>query len=396
MADYPNNKCIHQQFEEQVRKSTDSIALVFEKEELTYAELNARANKLAHYLVSKGAKEDTIAAICVERSIDLMVGILAIAKTGSTYLPLDPIYPKTRLGLIIDDAQPILFLTQTSLVDKIPECKAEIIYIDDREAYHNESTENLSYGNQQKPAFILYTSGSTGKPKGVLIRHNSTLNVVNAIAKKLQVTSKDTLLAVTTVAFDVAEMDFYLPLLNGAKLVIANQETVHDIELLKTKFDESGATLFFSTPVMFKMLVLSSWKGKPDLRILSGGEPFSREMAGKLLQRCKEVWNGYAPTETAIYSLVKKVLPEDTMAEGHVELGRPLDNNILYVLNSKRVPVPIGVPGELYIGGDGVAFGYINLPEMTKDRFIQYPLDNIRKPGFIKQATWCSINLMEL
>jgi amino acid adenylation domain-containing protein len=372
-TDYPGDKCIHQQFEEQVRKAPDSVALVFENEELTYAELNGRANKLAHYLVRRGAKEDTIVAICLERSVDLMVAILAVAKTGGTYLPLDPIFPKARLGLILDDAQPVLLLTQTSLVDKMPENKAEIIFIDDRDAYRNEPVDNLAFGNPQKGAYIIYTSGSTGKPKGVPVKHNSTLNVVNSIAKKMRVTSRDTLLAVTTVAFDVAEMDFYLPLLNGAKLVIANQETFHDIELLKNKIQASGATLFLATPVTFKMLILSSWKGKPDLRVLSGGEALSRELAGKLLERCGEVWNGYAPTETAIYSLVKKVNPEDTTGEGYVELGRPLDNTILYVVNAKGVPVPIGIPGELYIGGEGVSDGYLNLPEMTKERFVQDP-----------------------
>jgi len=196
---------------------------------------------------------------------------------------------------------------------------------------------------------------------------------VNSITKRMRVTSRDTLLAVTTVAFDVAEMDFYLPLLNGAKLVVANQETMHDIELLKSKLENSGATLFLATPVTFKMLVLSSWKGKPDLRILSGGEALSRELAGKLLQCCEEVWNGYAPTETTIYSLVKKVLPENTIGEGYVELGKPLDNTILYVLNSQKMPVPIGIPGELYIGGAGVSVGYLNLPEMTSERFISDP-----------------------
>jgi amino acid adenylation domain-containing protein len=259
-------------------------------------------------------------------------------------------------------------------LDKIPECSADIIYIEERNDYQDESADNLPFGNPQKAAYILYTSGSTGKPKGVQVKHHSTVNVVNSITKKLKVTSGDTLLAVTTVAFDVAEMDFYLPLLNGARLVIANQETVHDIELLKNKIDSSGATLFLATPVTFKMLILSSWKGKADLRVLSGGEALSRELAGKLLQRCGEVWNGYAPTETTIYSLVKKVLPENTTGDGYVELGRPLDNTLLYVLNSKRVPVPMGIPGELYIGGEGVSLGYLNLPEMTSERFIKDPV----------------------
>ena len=168
-------------------------------------------------------------------------------------------------------------------------------------------------------------------------------------------------------------MDFYLPLLNGAKLVIGTQETMHDIELLKTKIEESGATLLLATPVTFKMLIMSSWKGKHDLRVLSGGEALSRELAGKLLQLCGEVWNGCAPTETTIYSLVQKVMPENNTGEGYVEIGRPIDNTVLYVLNTKKVPVPIGVPGELYIGGEGVSLGYINLPELTKERFIQDP-----------------------
>lgn len=372
-AEYPFDKCIHQQFEEQVRKSPESVALVFENEQLTYSELNARANKLAHYLAGRGAREDSIVAICLERSVDLLVSVLAVAKTGATYLPLDPIFPKARLGLILDDAQPVLFITQYSLREQMPENKAELLYIDERDRYTNEPVDDLHFGNPQKAAYIIYTSGSTGKPKGVLVKHNSTLNCVNSITKKMRVTSQDTLLAVTTVAFDVAEMDFYLPLLNGGKLVLANQETMHDIELLKSKIESSGATLFLATPVTFKMLILSSWKGKKDLRILSGGEALSRELAGKLLERCGEVWNGYAPTETTIYSLVKHVLPEDTTGEGYMELGRPLDNTILYVLNSKQVPVPVGIPGELYIGGEGVSNGYINLPEMTKERFIQDP-----------------------
>ncbi|MCX6248516.1 MAG: amino acid adenylation domain-containing protein [Bacteroidetes bacterium] len=383
-ADYPFDKCIHHQFEEQVRKTPDSVALVFESDELTYSELNSRANQLAHYLVRRGAREDTFIAICLERSIDLMVGILAIAKTGGTYLPLDPIYPKVRLGLILDDAQPVLMLTQASLIEKLPENKAEIIFVDDKELFRNESAENLAFGNPQKAAYILYTSGSTGKPKGVQVKHNSTLNAVNAITKKLKVTSHDTLMAVTTVAFDVAEMDFYLPLLNGARLVIANQETVHDIELLKSKIESSGATLFLATPVTFKMLILSSWKGKKDLRILSGGEALSRELAGKLLDRCGEVWNGYAPTETTIYSLVQQVNTANTTGDGYVELGRPLDNTLLYVLNSKKVPVPAGIPGELYIGGEGVSVGYLNLPEMTKERFIQDPFGQDPEKRFYK------------
>ena len=372
-TDYPTGKCIHHLVEEQVRKTPDSIAVVFEKEHLTYAELNVRANQLAHYLAGQGAKEGTFVAICVRRSIDLVAGLLAISKTGATYLPLDPIYPKARQELILEDARPVIFLTQKSLLGKIAQSEARIILIDEKEKYNNEPAGNLPFGNSQNHAYILYTSGSTGKPKGVQIRHNSVINLVNSMSRLLKVTSQDILLAGTTISFDIAEMEMYLPLFTGAKLVIASEDTAMDMELLKKKIDESGATLFQATPVTFKMLLLSGWNGKQDLRLICGGEAFSKELARNLLARCREVWNGYGPTETAIYSVVKNLTPEDCSGEGYVPIGRPIDNTTVYVLNPELVPVPVGIAGELYIGGEGVSTGYLNLPEMTTERFFPNP-----------------------
>jgi amino acid adenylation domain-containing protein len=376
---YPDRLCTHHVFEEQVRRTPDSIALADDNTEFTYAELNARANRLAHYLVKKGACEDTFVAVYLDRSADLITGLLAIAKTGATYLPLDPIFPKARIALILDDAKPVLMLTQRSLVNDLPEIPAEIILADDHSVYDNESGENLSFGNPQKPAYILYTSGSTGMPKGVMVKHNSTVNIVRAVTKMMSVTRNDTLLSATTFTFDVAEMEMYLPLFNGGKVVIASQETAVNIELLKKRIAESGATLFLATPVTFKMLVISGWEGNPALRVLCGGEGLPKELAAEMLKRCKEVFNGYAPTETTIYSLIKRVDAEAVEGDGYVSLGRPLGNTILYVLNSKRVPVPAGIPGELYIGGAGVSAGYLNLPEMNAERFLTDPLG--RDPG---------------
>jgi len=374
---YPEDKCIHHLFEEQVIKSPDAIALVYEDEQVSYSELNSRANQLARYLIEQGAGEDTSIALCVERSVDLVVGLLAISKSGSAYIPLDPIYPKARLALVLDDARPVILLTQTSLMNMIPETGSKIIFIDDTSALNEEKTGNLTYGDPQKLAYILYTSGSTGKPKGVQIRQQAVVNLVNSMSNLLGVTSKDILFAVTTIAFDIAEMEMFLPLFNGAKLVIASQETASDMDLLIDKLQESGATLFQATPVTFKMLVIHSWKGKPDLKVVIGGEALSKELVRELLPRCGEVWNGYGPTETAIYSVVKKLNPEDAIGDGYVPIGRPIDNTYVYVLNPKRFPVPIGIPGELYIGGVGVSPGYLNLPEMTNERFIPDPfIDN--------------------
>jgi amino acid adenylation domain-containing protein len=375
-VEYPRNKCTHHIFEEQVARTPDAVAVTDDHSRLTYAELNARANRLARYLVRHGAREDTFVAVYLDRNIDLIISLLAVAKTGSTYLPLDPIFPKERIRLIIEDAGPVLLITQSALTGDLPSTNAEVILVDDRSKYLTESEENLSFGNSGKAAFILYTSGSTGKPKGVMVKHHSTVNAVAAITKLMDVSSEDILLSATTFTFDVAEMEMYLPLFNGARLVVASQETVQDIDRLKARIKDSGATLFLATPVTFKMLILSSWEGKSDLRVLSGGEGLPKEIAKEMLARCRGMWNGYAPTETTIYSLIKKITPDDLTGDGYVSLGRPIDNNILEILSPGLVPVPVGIPGELYIGGEGVSLGYLNLPELTRERFIPDPLGN--------------------
>jgi amino acid adenylation domain-containing protein len=373
---YPEGKCIHHLFEEQVTRTPDAIAVVFENEQLTYSELNARVNRLAQYLVGQGAKEGTTVAICIHRSIDLVAGLLAISKTGATYLPLDPIYPKARLALILDDAKPILLVSESSMMDSLPDTGARILLLDKKEIYSGESSKNLSNGSSQNFAYILYTSGSTGKPKGVQIKQHSVVNLLSSMGRLLKVNFRDTLLAGTTISFDIAQMEMFLPLVTGAKLVIATENTAMNVELLKKKIEESGATLFQATPVTFKMLLLSGWNGKQDLKLVCGGEAFSKELARELLPRCREVWNGYGPTEATIYSVVKKLTPEDCTGEGYVPIGRPVDNTTLFVLNSRLVPVPVGITGELFIGGDGVSTGYLNLPEMTGERFIPDPFSN--------------------
>jgi thioesterase domain-containing protein/acyl carrier protein len=193
------------------------------------------------------------------------------------------------------------------------------------------------------------------------------------MGKLLNITPNDVLLAGTTISFDIAEMEIYLPLFTGAKLVIASEETAVNIELLKQRLVETGTTIFQATPVTFRMLVLSGWEGKPDLKLVCGGEALSKELGRDLISRCREVWNAYGPTETTIWSVAKRILPDDVTGEGFAAIGRPLDNTSLYVLNSKMVPVPVGVAGELFIGGEGLSTGYLNLPEMTRERFIPNP-----------------------
>ena len=404
-AEYPSEKCIHQLFEEQVSRTPDSVAITFKNQSLTYTELNAKANQLARYLVKEGAGEGKIVAICVHRSVDLVMGLLAISKTGATYLPLDPIYPKARLSLILEDANPILLVSESNMSGNLPETEARIILLNEKEKLFSESSENLGYGNSNNNAYILYTSGSTGKPKGVQIRQHSVVNLLLSMRKSLRVTAHDILLAVTTISFDIAELEIFLPLTSGAKLVIASEEEAMNVELLKSKIVETGATIFQATPVTFRMLILNGWKGKADLKIICGGEAFSKELARELLLRCEEVLNGYGPTETTIYSVIHKILKEDCEGEGYVPIGRPVDNTKIFVLNKKLMPVPIGVAGELYIGGDGVSKGYLKLNEMTNERFISDPFstnpdDRIYKTGdlvhYFPDGTLMYLNRVDL
>jgi amino acid adenylation domain-containing protein len=384
-TDYPKNLCVHQVFEEQVKKTPDAPAVEFNRQQLTYSQLNEKANKLARVLLKHGAGEDKIIAIFLERGLDLPVTMLAVSKTGSTYLPIDPIFPKARLETILADAGPVVLVTQSSLVHSLPQTTAELVFVDDQSILGKEQGDNLGLGNPMKPLYILYTSGSTGKPKGVPIKQHSVVNLLKSMTGKLEVGKDDILFSITTISFDIAELEIYGPLITGAKVVIGSHETAMNTELLMKALDEYNVTVFQATPATFKMLVRSSWKGKKDMRIVCGGEALSKELVSELMPRCKEVWNGYGPTETAIYSVVKKISPTELAGDGYVPIGRPVDNTKLYVLNKKMVPVSVGLTGELYIGGDGLSPGYFNLPEKTAQQFIPDPFSE--EPGQLLYKT---------
>jgi amino acid adenylation domain-containing protein len=370
---YPKDKCVHHIFEEQAAKTPDAIAVEDDHTQLTYAALNKKANRLAHRLMADGAGVDTVITLFIGRSVDILVSLLAVSKTGATYLPLDPIYPKARLALILEDAKPLIHITERPLLDKLPDTGAKAVLLDEEPLDDETASGNLSFGNAMKPVYILYTSGSTGKPKGVPILQRSLVNLICSFSNMMRIHPQDIYLSVATIAFDIAELDMYLPLFNGARVVIASQETVIDMELLKQRFETSHATLFQATPVTYKMLLLNHWKGKSDLRVITGGDALSKDQGRKLLAVCKEVWNCYGPTETTIYSTGSRVMPEDVTGEGIVNIGRPLDNNFMYVVNAAQVPVPAGIPGELCIGGDSVSPGYLNLPELNAERFLPDP-----------------------
>ncbi|WP_020479985.1 non-ribosomal peptide synthetase [Mastigocladopsis repens] len=369
-ADYPF-VCIHQLFEAQVERTPDAVAVVFEDLQLTYQQLNARANQLAHHLQKLGVRPEVLVGICVERSLEMVIGLLAILKAGGAYLPLDPLLPKERKAFMLADAQVRVLLTQQNLATSLEQHQAQVVCID-------RDWENIAAHNQNNPisgvqpenlAYIIYTSGSTGQPKGVQITHRSVVNFLTTMQQQPGLTEEDTLLAVTTLSFDIAGLEIFLPLLVGARVVVASRLVATDGIQLSQQLSDCGATVMQATPATWRMLLEAGWQGSPQLKILCGGEALQRQLAVQLQQLCASIWNLYGPTETTIWSTIYQV----DHREGPVPIGRAIANTQIYILDRHLQPVPIGVPGELYIGGAGLARGYLHREELTAEKFIPNP-----------------------
>jgi amino acid adenylation domain-containing protein len=371
---FPKNQCSHQLFETQVDKTPDAVALVFEDQHLTYRELNSRANQLAHYLRRFGVGPEVLVGICVERSIEMIVGLLGILKAGGAYVPIDPDFPPERIEFMLQDSQATLLLTQARLNDLTASFTGLRIALD--RDWHEIATESAdNFGLQQDPenlAYVIYTSGSTGEPKGVMIQHSSVANFLASLAREPGLTETDILLAVTTLSFDIAGLEIYLPLTVGARVVLARREVAIDSVRLAKLLSDSGVTVMQATPATWRMLLASGWQGNRELKILCGGEALSEDIAEQLVSRSASLWNMYGPTETTIWSAVHRI-PANP---GRIVLGRPIANTQVYILDQYLAPTPIGVAGEIYIGGAGLARGYLNQPELTKERFIANPFSS--------------------
>jgi amino acid adenylation domain-containing protein len=373
-AEHPKSKCIHELFEERTEKSADGIAVTFTDQQLTYRELNTRANQLAWHLISLGVQQETLVGLCLKRSLDMVVGLLAILKAGAGYVPLDPTYPKERLAFMIEDARISLLVTQEKLLESclLPTFSQKPVHVCldrdwpliQRGSAKNPETEvcpdNLAY--------VIYTSGSTGLPKGVQVSHRSVVNCLYSIGQRVEFTNRDVLLAVTTISFDIAALEIYLPLIFGGTVTMAGRDEVADGSELLRRITESSATVMQATPSTWDLLIEAGWRGSQTFKILCGGESMSRELADALLAR-GEVWNLYGPTESTIWSTIHKVKSGD----GAVPIGRPIANTQIYILDGHLQPVPVGLPGDFYIGGDCLSCGYWNRPELTADKFIPHP-----------------------
>ena len=373
-APFPAESCIHQLFEAQVERTPDAIALVYEDERLSYRELNSRANQLAHHLRGMGVGIESLVGILLARSVELIVSVLGVLKAGAAYVPLDPAYPQERLSFMIEDAQVSVLLTQDRLADLRPGTAALILRLDtDRTAISQEAMANLfSLLTPEHLVYVIYTSGSTGKPKGVQVPHRAVVNFLDSMRCEPGLTARDCLLSVTSLSFDIAALEIFLPLVVGGSIRLASREESTDALRLSELISASGASVMQATPATWQMLFEAGWKGSKQLTVLCGGEALPRRLANRLRDSSAALWNMYGPTETTIWSTISH-LDSD---EGAVTIGQPIANTQIYILDERMHLTPVGVPGGLYIGGDGLARGYLNRPELTADRFVPHPLSD--------------------
>jgi amino acid adenylation domain-containing protein len=360
---------IHEWVERQASETPDAIAVICGPEQLTYRDLRMRSNRLAHRLRAIGVGPDSLVALGLDRSADLIVAPLAVWKAGGTYVPLDPEHPSNRLAFMLEDSAASVLITESRLLDRLPQNVPNVICLDrERQNLEQESAQPVICSTTaDNLAYVIYTSGSTGKPKGVEISHRSLVGFLTSMQREPGIVESDRLLAITTLSFDIAGLELFLPLVSGARVVIAPRADAFDGTALAALLDESGITIMQATPVTWRLLLESGWRGTPGLKILCGGEALTHDLAEQLVAAGTEVWNMYGPTETTIWSTVQRVTADDTC----ISIGRPIANTQVYVMDEYGRPVPPGVAGELYIGGNGLARGYLNREELTAERFVK-------------------------
>ncbi|MEH2228637.1 MAG: amino acid adenylation domain-containing protein [Nostoc sp.] len=375
-AVYVNDICIHQLFEYQVEKTPEQIAVIFEDKQVSYQELNQRANQLAHYLQTLNVKPEVLVGICLERSLEMIVGLLAILKAGGAYVPLDPAYPSERLALMLEDSQLSILLTQQHLLSKLPEHQAHIVCLDsDKEAITQQSQENLTcLVTDKNLSYVIYTSGSTGKPKGVAIEHHSTVVLLHWAREVFTTEDLAGVLAATSICFDLSVFEIFVPLSWGGKVILA--ENALYLPILPAAQE---VTLINTVPSAIAELLRI--QGIPaSVRIVNlAGEPLQNRLVQQIytLDNIQKVFNLYGPTEDTTYSTFALVNKGDSI----VTIGRAIANTYCLVLDEQMQIVPTGVSGELYIGGEGVARGYLNRPQLTEQRFIPSPFSGSRGAG---------------
>lgn len=359
-------ECTHQWIERQANAFPNEIAIITERESLSYREMWTRSSQLAQRLVLLGLKKGDLVGLCVNRSEDLVIAPLAIWQAGGAYVPLDPEFPAARLGSMLEDAHVSLLITETGLLKRLPGKLPTIICLDKEQSIRTQESVTLPrHSEPDDLAYVIYTSGSEGAPKGVEICHRSLVNLLSSVRREPGILAQDCLLAVTTLSFDISALELFLPLVSGAKVVIAPNASVADGFALASMLHDFDVTIMQATPITWRLLLESGWKGKPGLKILCGGEALPRDLAEQLVAVGADLWNLYGPTETTIWSTVTRI----TSPVERIAIGHPIANTQVCVLDEQGQPVPFGMAGELFIGGAGLARGYKGREVLTSERF---------------------------
>jgi amino acid adenylation domain-containing protein len=364
--------CVHHLLEATARLTPDAIAVTAGDATLSYRALDQNANRFAHLLRRRGIGPKALVGVCLDRTIDIPIALAAVLKAGATYVPLDPTHPEERLHYILEDAEVACVVTVTSFLSIFDGTGTPILLLDEEYetlALQPDSTPDVSVHSDDL-AYVIYTSGSTGRPKGVEVEHRNVVSFLRAMLREPGMTAGDTLLAVSTLSFDIAGLEIWLPLSVGGSVVIASRTDVLDGARLIDLIETHGITVLQATPASWRLLLEADWRGKHDLKALCGGETMPRDLAAGLLARTGELWNMYGPTETTIWSTVERI--QDTA--GPITIGHPIANTRVYVLDLSGQLAPVGVIGELCIGGEGVARGYRKRAELTSKKFVEITL----------------------
>ncbi|TWR31037.1 amino acid adenylation domain-containing protein [Mucilaginibacter pallidiroseus] len=381
-ADYPKEKPLYALFTESVQQYPDKTAISFQHRRLSYNEVNNTANRIAKVLLEQGIKTGEIVGLALDRTPEMIISLLAIQKSGAAYVPLDPEYPKDRVEFMLEDSGAKVLLTQQKYKGHYAGNTIELIVEDVLAQSAGYSTEEPGIDVKGDDlAYVLYTSGSTGKPKGVQIAHHSLVNLMLSLQNKPGITNADKMLAVATISFDIAGVDIYLPLSCGAEIVLADALTAKDGRALLDIVRTQGISILQATPYTWRMMLEVGWNEYLPIKVFCGGEAMAKDLAARLIPLSKEVWNMYGPTETTIYSIIKHITSEED-----ITIGWPVANTQVYILDEQMNNLTNGEIGELFIGGVGLSWGYLNRPELTDERFIKNPLndnpdDRIYKTG---------------
>ena len=396
---YPEQKLAHEYFEEQADRVPNRVAVQHGGKHLSYAELETRANRLAHTLRGRGIHQGSLVGIALARSIDMLAAVLGVLKTGAAYVPLDPQFPAERLAFMTDDAGLAALIVDEETPPAFEFPSTHVLSLKrDADAIESASSARLprdeAAATPDSLAYVIFTSGSTGRPKGVCVPHRTTSNLLTSSQRIPGIAENDRWVSVTTLSFDIAFLELMLPLSVGAEIVIADRDDVRDGAALRRLVEQSHATVMQATPAGWRILIEAGWNGCENFRAISGGEPLAVDLAEALLQRCAEVWNGYGPTETTVYSTFWRVADP----RAGIYIGHPIANTLVHILDEHLAPCPLGVPGEIYIGGAGVTMGYLNRPELNAERFLPDPISGQEKARMYRtgdRGRWLANGMLE-